>query len=174
MQPGELYTQALIGAWEAVITYDAELSASLWRFARRVITQRMWDQVRKELGRDLQRSNRVYIPVSDDDLRFIGSYEHGYDDVEFREMIKSVLARLSPRHRELLRAIYLNDHTMLEVGLRVGVSEARICQIAKVARRRALAVTYRTSDDDFEFPVPRGSEFAIDGTRVFTLAPAAD
>lgn len=172
MQPGELYTQALIGAWEAVITYDAELSTSLWWFARRMITQRMWDQVRTELGRDLQRGNRVYIPVSDDDLRFIGSHEHGYDDVEFREMIKSILARLSPQHRELLRAIYMNEHTMVEVGLRVGVSESRICQVAKDARRRALTVTYRTSDDNFEFPMPRDSEFAIDGTRVFTLAPA--
>ena len=75
------------------------------------------------------------------------STEAGVDEPFEREDLRSrvehALDELPPRQRELLARYYADSLTLREAGVRMGISEARACQLhgrAIVNLRRALAV----------------------------------
>ena len=59
--------------------------------------------------------------------------EPGYDNIDVREKISDILARLRPRHAEVLRLRYgigkQRSHTLAEIGRRMKLSRERIRQI---------------------------------------------
>ena len=50
---------------------------------------------------------------------------------ENRRLLKSYIARLKPRHQQILRMYYFEDMGLKQIGERLGVGEARISQIHK-------------------------------------------
>jgi RNA polymerase sigma factor (sigma-70 family) len=167
-----MYTQALIGAWEAVLIYDAEQSTSLWSFAKRLVKYRTYDQARTELGRHLERS-QVYIkPVDNDDLRFVACYEHGYDDIETEDLIASLLERLSPKYRELLQVIYLDEISMKDVSARLRITDCAVSVATKKARHRAKKIVCDMCEGVYPTPAQRsGSMLMADGMPVVLAWP---
>lgn len=62
--------------------------------------------------------------------------ENAYDALSKKEEQKLLRARinqLKPRHREVLRMYYFKEMGLKEIGERLGLGEARICQIHKQA-----------------------------------------
>lgn len=62
--------------------------------------------------------------------------ENPYDACSRKEemkLLKSHIKQLKPKHREVLRMYYFKEMGLREIGERLGVGEARICQIHKQA-----------------------------------------
>lgn len=76
--------------------------------------------------------------------------ENAYDALSKKEEQKLLRARinqLKPRHREVLRMYYFKEMGLKEIGERLGLGEARICQIHKqaLAELRQCIQTKRTA-----------------------------
>lgn len=161
-QEGELYTQALIGAWEAALHYDSEKHSSLWGYAHRIIKGRTWDQVRVEVGRDFSKKNR-FQAVDPEEMRFIADDEHGYDNIDTRDMVGTLFERLSPQDRHVLMSLYLNDTPLKSVGEAVEISESRMCQIATKTRERAKRVLCEMCEGMHPVPPMKNSTLTSGG-----------
>ena len=53
-----------------------------------------------------------------------------------KEHFRGAFARLSRQEREVAVLLYVHEHTLREIGERLGVSESRVCQIHAQLRRR--------------------------------------
>jgi len=123
----------------------------------------VFDEVRRvdELGRADRRRQRVaaaqgeagsyHGTVSLDELierGYHGGAEQDelaerYEAEDLRARVRSAMACLPPRQREVLERYYGQSLTLREAGLRMGISEARACQLHGRAiqnLRRQLAV----------------------------------
>lgn len=70
-------------------------------------------------------------------------FDEGFEREDLRWRVQGALETLPPRQRELLARYYADSLTLREAGQRMGISEARACQLhgrAIVNLRRALAV----------------------------------
>jgi RNA polymerase sigma factor (sigma-70 family) len=77
------------------------------------------------------------VPSVEDD------FSETFEREDLRGRVQGAIDELPPRQRELLARYYSDALTLREAGVRMGISEARACQLhgrAIVNLRRALAV----------------------------------
>ena len=164
--PDDLESAALIGLIDAVDRFDPERGVPFEGYASLRIRGAVLDEVRRvdELGRADRRRQRAAAAQGE-----TGSYqgtvsldeliEHGYhggaeqDELaeryeaeDLRSRVRSAMTCLPPRQREVLERYYGQSLTLREAGLRMGISEARACQLHGRAiqnLRRQLSVVFR-------------------------------
>ena len=163
----DLESAALIGLIDAVDRFQPERGVPFEGYAILRIRGAVLDEVRRvdELGRADRRRQREATAQGEE-----GSYQgtvsldeliergyHGgaeqdelaerYEAEDLRSRVRSAMACLPPRQREVLERYYGQSMTLREAGLRMGISEARACQLHGRAiqnLRRELAVVFRT------------------------------
>jgi RNA polymerase sigma factor for flagellar operon FliA len=145
----DLESAALIGLIDAVDRFQPERGVPFEGYASLRIRGAVLDEVRRvdELGRADRRRQREaaaqgeegsYLgTVSLDEL--IEQGYHGgaeqdelaerYEAEDLRMRVRSAMACLPPRQREVLQRYYGDALTLREAGLRMGISEARACQL---------------------------------------------
>lgn len=146
MRYGDLFTDALTAAWQAILVYDASLHTSLWHWAGQRIRWALVDAIRVELGRNGHRNGRLHN-TSLSELQDVGwdieHIEDGYQVVDQKMEVESLLygfagvAWESERFADILRATYINDVTLKQYGEWIGVTESRVCQLRNDALRVA-------------------------------------
>lgn len=162
----DLESAALIGLIDAVDRFQPERGVPFEGYATLRIRGAVLDEVRRvdELGRADRRRQRAAVAQGEE-----GSYQgtvsldellergyHGgaeqdelaerYEAEDLRSRVRSAMACLPPRQHEVLERYYGQSLTLREAGLRMGISEARACQLHGRAiqnLRRQLAVVFR-------------------------------
>ena len=145
----DLESAALIGLIDAVDRFEPARGVPFEGYASLRIRGAVLDEVRRvdELGRADRRRQReataqgeagsYHGTVSLDDLMERG-YHGGaeqdeiaerYDAEDLRMRVRSAMTCLPPRQREVLERYYGQSLTLREAGLRMGISEARACQL---------------------------------------------
>jgi RNA polymerase sigma factor FliA len=165
--PDDLESAALIGLIDAVDRFQPERGVPFEGYASLRIRGAVLDEVRRvdELGRADRRRQRAaaaqgeegsYLgTVSLDELienGFHGGAEQDelaerYEAEDLRMRVRSAMACLPPRQREVLERYYGQSLTLRETGARMGISEARACQLHGRAiqnLRRQLEVVIHT------------------------------
>src|SRR3989454_2130836 len=165
--PDDLESAALIGLIDAVDRFQPERGVPFEGYASLRIRGAVLDEVRRvdELGRADRRRQREAAAQGEE-----GSYQrtvsldeliengyHGgaeqdelaerYEAEDLRMRVRSAMACLPPRQREVLERYYGQSLTLRETGARMGISEARACQLHGRAiqnLRRQLAVAIHT------------------------------
>ena len=165
--PDDLESAALIGLIDAVDRFQPERGVPFEGYASLRIRGAVLDEVRRvdELGRADRRRQREAAAQGEE-----GSYQrtvsldeliengyHGgaeqdelaerYEAEDLRMRVRSAMACLPPRQREVLERYYGQSLTLRETGARMGISEARACQLHGRAiqnLRRELAVAIHT------------------------------
>ena len=162
----DLESAGVIGLIDAVDRFEPERGVPFEGYASLRIRGAVLDEVRRvdELGRADRRRQReaqaqgeegpYQGTVSLDELLENG-YRGGpeqdelaerYDAEDLRMRVRSAIACLPPRQREVVERYYDQSLTLRETGQRMGVSEARACQLHGRAienLRRQLAVVFR-------------------------------
>ena len=164
----DLESAALVGLIDAVDRFDPDRGVPFEGYATLRIRGAVLDEVRRvdELGRADRRRQREaqaqgvegsYIAtVSLDDLieQGYGGEEQQdelaerYEAEDLRMRVRSAMACLPPRQREVLERYYGQSLTLREAGQRMGISEARACQLHGRAiqnLRRTLSVVAHTT-----------------------------
>ena len=160
----DIESAALVGLIGAVDRYDPERGVPFEGYAGLRIRGAVLDELRRldDHTRDERRRARM---VADGTDPTIGAYggtlsldlllESGdrdwaaeddatdrYDHQDLRSRVESALQCLPPRQREVLARYYGDSLTLRESAVRMGISEARACQLhgrAIVNLRRELA-----------------------------------
>jgi len=147
--PDDLESAALIGLIDAVDKFDPERGVPFEGYATLRIRGAVFDEVRRvdELGRADRRRQRAaaaqgeagsyHGTVSLDELierGYHGGAEQDelaerYEAEDLRTRVRSAMTCLPPRQREVLERYYGQSLTLREAGLRMGISEARACQL---------------------------------------------
>lgn len=95
------------------------------------------------------------IPLSIEDLanQLRGPTPHGR--TKARHVVERLLGVLSPREREVLRLLYVEDLALAEVGKQLGITESRVCQIRVEAlgKMRGAAQGRRGALDGMRTPI---------------------
>jgi RNA polymerase sigma factor for flagellar operon FliA len=170
--PDDLESAALIGLIDAVDRFDPERGVPFEGYASLRIRGAVLDEVRRvdELGRADRRRQREAAAQGE-----AGSYHgtvslergyHGraeqdelaerYEAEDLRSRVRSAMTCLPPRQREVLERYYGQALTLREAGLRMGISEARACQLHGRAiqnLRRQLSVVFRAPASARRVPV---------------------
>ena len=162
----DLESAALIGLIDAVDRFEPDRGVPFEGYATLRIRGAVLDEVRRvdDLGRADRRRQRALVAtggeprgvatVSLDELLdrgFAGGAVNDdvgerFDAEDLRGRVESALACLPVRQREVLARYYGDSLTLREAGVRMGISEARACQLHGRAiqnLRRELAVTIR-------------------------------
>ncbi len=156
----DLESAALIGLIDAVDRFQPQRGVPFEGYAVLRIRGAILDELRRtdDRGRAQRRHDReseapaTGITVSLDLLLEQGEHaalgtddelvtRHDHEDLRMR--VESALRCLSPRQREVLARYYGDSLTLREAGVRMGISEARACQLHGRAidnLRRQLAV----------------------------------
>lgn len=150
----DLVSAAFIGLIDAVDRFEPGRGVPFEAYASLRIRGAMID----ELRRTGERSRNAEAPeqprtvsldglLEEDWRESLAAPEDGFDEAFEREdlcsRVQVALDGLPPRQRELLARYYADSLTLREAGQRMGISEARACQLhgrAIVNLRRALAV----------------------------------
>lgn len=161
--PDDLESAALIGLIDAVDRFQPDRGVPFEGYASLRIRGAVLDEVRRvdELGRADRRRQREaaaqgeagsYLGTVSLDELIENGYHGGagqdelaerYDAEDLRMRVRSAMACLPPRQREVLERYYGQSLTLREAGMRMGISEARACQLHGRAiqnLRRQLAV----------------------------------
>jgi RNA polymerase sigma factor for flagellar operon FliA len=164
----DVESAALIGLIDAVDRYDPERGIPFEGYAGLRIRGAVLDELRSLDDHTRSERQRARTTVADTDPE-IGAYgatlsldmllETGdrdwaaeddtterYEDQDMRTRVESALECLPPRQREVLARYYGDSLTLRESALRMGISEARACQLhgrAIVNLRRELAAAAR-------------------------------
>ena len=165
--PDDLESAALIGLIDAVDRFQPERGVPFEGYASLRIRGAVLDEVRRvdELGRADRRRQREaaaqgeegsYLGTVSLDELIENGYHGGveqdelaerYEAEDLRMRVRSAMACLPPRQREVLERYYGQSLTLRETGARMGISEARACQLHGRAiqnLRRQLAVVIHT------------------------------
>ena len=165
--PDDLESAALIGLIDAVDRFQPERGVPFEGYASLRIRGAVLDEVRRvdELGRADRRRQRAaaaqgeegsYLGTVSLDELIENGYHGGaeqdelaerYEAEDLRMRVRSAMACLPPRQREVLERYYGQSLTLRETGARMGISEARACQLHGRAiqnLRRQLAVVVHT------------------------------
>ena len=160
----DIESAALIGLIDAVDRYDPDRGVPFEGYAGLRIRGAILDELRRvdDRTRDERRRARM---VLDDSEPQIGAYgatlsldllletgerdwaaadetDDRYESQDLRMRVESALRCLPPRQREVLARYYGDSLTLRESAARMGISEARACQLhgrAIVNLRRELA-----------------------------------
>lgn len=147
--PDDLESAALIGLIDAVDRFEPDRGVPFEGYASLRIRGAVLDEVRRvdELGRaDRQRQRAAaaqgeagsyHGTVSLDELierGYHGGAEQDelaerYEAEDLRMRVRSAMNCLPPRQSEVLERYYGQSLTLREAGLRMGISEARACQL---------------------------------------------
>ncbi|TMC69326.1 MAG: sigma-70 family RNA polymerase sigma factor [Chloroflexi bacterium] len=172
----DLESAALIGLIDAVDRFDPERGVPFEGYASLRIRGAVLDEVRRvdELGRADRRRQReaaaqgeagtYHGTVSLDELierGYHGGAEQDevaerYEAEDLRSRVRSAMTCLPPRQREVLERYYGQSLTLREAGLRMGISEARACQLHGRAiqnLRRQLSVVFHARVAAARIPV---------------------
>ena len=165
--PDDLESAALIGLIDAVDRFQPERGVPFEGYASLRIRGAVLDEVRRvdELGRADRRRQREaaaqgeagsYLGTVSLDELIENGYHGGaeqdelaerYEAEDLRMRVRSAMACLPPRQHEVLERYYGQSLTLRETGARMGISEARACQLHGRAiqnLRRQLSVAIHT------------------------------
>ena len=145
----DLESAALIGLIDAVDRFQPERGVPFEGYATLRIRGAVLDEVRRvdELGRADRRRQReaaaqgeegTYLGTVSLDELLENGYRGGpeqddlaerYDAEDLRMRVRSAIACLPSRQREVMERYYDQSLTLRETGQRMGISEARACQL---------------------------------------------
>jgi RNA polymerase sigma factor for flagellar operon FliA len=148
----DVESAAIIGLIDAVDRYDPDRGVPFEGYAGLRIRGAILDELRRLDDRTRGERQRARAVVADDAEPEIGAYgatlsldlllEKGdrdwaadddagdrYDHQDLRMRVESALKCLPPRQREVLVRYYSESLTLREAGARMGISEARACQL---------------------------------------------
>jgi RNA polymerase sigma factor FliA len=136
----DIASAAMIGLIAAVDRFDHRRGVPFEAYASLRIRGAVVDELRRvdERGRADRRSEGTAIAVSLDALLESGLHQgpvvddgfserHEQEDLKTR--IQDALGRLPARQREVIARYYGDELTLREAGAKMGVSEARACQL---------------------------------------------
>lgn len=150
----DMLSAALIGLIDAVDRFEPGRGVPFEAYASLRIRGAMVDELRRldERGRGadpdtspraisldglVEEEWQAFLAVSDEWL------DEEFELEDLRGRVQIAIDNLPPRQREVLARYYADSLTLREAGLRMGISEARACQLhgrAITNLRRALAV----------------------------------
>ncbi len=147
----DIASAAVLGLIDAVDRFEPGRGVPFEAYAALRIRGAIIDELRRidERGRssdELPRALSLDGLVEDDWTAFLAADDEvdaKYDREDLRGRVEAALRMLPPRQREVLARYYTDALTLRQAGLRMGISEARACQLhgrAIVNLRRALAV----------------------------------
>jgi RNA polymerase sigma-70 factor (ECF subfamily) len=113
----DVVQETMLRAWKYRDRFSAE-NASIRRWLMKVAYNVAMDKLRMRRSRPLE----VSADLTSDAL----ITEDHADAVVTSLLIRLVLARLSPGHREVLEEIYLNGYTAREAAARLGIPEGTV------------------------------------------------
>lgn len=136
----DVASAAMIGLIAAVDRFDHRRGVPFEAYASLRIRGAVVDELRRvdERGRADRRSESPALAVSLDALLESGAHQgpvvddgfserHEQEDLKTR--IQDALGRLPARQREVIARYYGDELTLREAGAKMGVSEARACQL---------------------------------------------
>ncbi len=150
----DMVSAALLGLIDAVDRFEACRGVPFEAYAGLRIRGAMIDELRRvdERGRGADADEKpravsleglveeewqAFLAVSDEAL------EEPYERADLNSRVENAIQALPPRQREVLARYYADSLTLREAGVRMGISEARACQLHSRAisnLRRALSV----------------------------------
>ena len=150
----DLASAAFLGLIDAVDRFEPGRGVPFEAYATLRIRGAMIDELRRtgERARNTEAENQPRVLSLDglleDEWRDVFTVaddpvDESFDREDLRYRVQGALDGLPPRQRELLARYYADSLTLREAGQRMGISEARACQLhgrAIVNLRRALAV----------------------------------
>jgi len=148
----DVYSSALLGLIDAVDRFEPDRGVPFEAYASLRIRGAILDELRRvdERGRgvtaEAPKAMSLDALVEDDWQAFLAvdhSFDEPFEREDLRGRVERALATLPARQREVLARYYGDALTLREAGVRMGISEARACQLhgrAIVNLRRALAV----------------------------------
>lgn len=150
----DLASAAFLGLIDAVDRFEPGRGVPFEAYASLRIRGAMIDELRRVSQRsrnasaeETPRTLSLDDLVDNDQLHIVGATEddihESFEHEDLRGRVEGALAGLPPRQREVLARYYADALTLREAGVRMGISEARACQLhgrAIVNLRRALAV----------------------------------
>jgi RNA polymerase sigma factor for flagellar operon FliA len=155
----DVSSAAMIGLIGAVDRFDHRRGVPFEAYASLRIRGAVVDELRRvdERGRADRRPEAAALAVSLDALMESGAHQgpvvddgfserHEQEDLKTR--IQDALGRLPARQREVIARYYGDELTLREAGAKMGVSEARACQLhgrAIQSLRRELSVQVTTA-----------------------------
>ncbi len=155
----DVSSAAMIGLIAAVDRFDHRRGVPFEAYASLRIRGAVVDELRRvdERGRADRRPEAAALAVSLDALMESGAHHgpviddgfserHELEDLKTR--IQDALGRLPARQREVIARYYGDELTLREAGAKMGVSEARACQLhgrAIQSLRRELSVNTPTA-----------------------------
>jgi RNA polymerase sigma factor for flagellar operon FliA len=136
----DVASAAMIGLIAAVDRFDHRRGVPFEAYASLRIRGAVVDELRRvdERGRADRRTESAALAVSLDALLESGAHQgpvvddgfserHEQEDLKTR--IQNALGRLPARQREVIARYYGDELTLREAGAKMGVSEARACQL---------------------------------------------
>jgi RNA polymerase sigma factor FliA len=136
----DVASAAMIGLISAVDRFDHRRGVPFEAYASLRIRGAVVDELRRvdERGRADRRPEGAVLAVSLDALMDSGAHQgpvvddgfserHELEDLKTR--IQDALGRLPARQREVIARYYGDELTLREAGAKMGVSEARACQL---------------------------------------------
>lgn len=150
----DVASAAMIGLIGAVDRFDPRRGVPFEAYAALRIRGAVVDELRRvdERGRADRRTEEAAIPMSLDVLLEQGTHQgpavddgftERFDQEDLRTRVQDALGRLPARQREVIARYYGDELTLREAGAKMGVSEARACQLhgrAIQSLRRELSV----------------------------------
>lgn len=150
----DLASAAFLGLIDAVDRFEPGRGVPFEAYASLRIRGAMIDELRRtgERARHTEAADQPRVLSLDglleDEWRDVFTVaedpvDESFDREDLRYRVQGALDGLPPRQRELLARYYADSLTLREAGQRMGISEARACQLhgrAIVNLRRALAV----------------------------------
>ena len=147
----DLASAAFLGLIDAVDRFEPGRGVPFEAYAALRIRGAIIDELRRvdERGRSAEATPRAVSLdglVEEEWTLFLAADDEvdaKFDHEDLCGRVEGALATLPPRQREVLARYYADSLTLREAGLRMGISEARACQLhgrAIVNLRRALSV----------------------------------
>ena len=150
----DLASAAFLGLIDAVDRFEPGRGVPFEAYAGLRIRGAIIDELRRtdERGRTTKPELQPRVLsldglVEDEWRQFLTSTDESvherFENEDLRGRVESALDQLPPRPREVLTRYYAESLTLREAGVRMGISEARACQLhgrAIFNLRRALAV----------------------------------
>jgi RNA polymerase sigma factor for flagellar operon FliA len=136
----DVASAAMIGLIGAVDRFDPRRGVPFEAYAALRIRGAVVDELRRvdERGRADRRSEGTELAVSLDVLMEKGTH-HGpvvddgfserFEQEDLKTRVQDALGRLPARQREVIARYYGDELTLREAGAKMGVSEARACQL---------------------------------------------